>query len=134
MHLNLALSSFIFSDKPFCNYLLVAYYLDTGVWLNLSDCHFKLRFWWISHNSTTIYTNLLGLWFWTGKCLLGILANIPMFKANSRNTRKRCEICSKLERRRYNTRTTSMLSVWWFYCYLWTYFTPFSSASIVDFE
>ena len=27
-----------------------------------------------------------------------------------------------------------LMSFWCFYCYLWTYFTPFSSASIVDFE
>ena len=33
-----------------------------------------------------------------------------------------------------NTRTMSMTSFWCFYCYLWTYFTPFSSASIVNFE
>ena len=39
-------------------------------------------------------------------------ANIYLFKVNNRNTRKRCEICSKL------TIT----------------FTPFSGVSIVDFE
>ena len=29
---------------------------------------------------------------------------------------------------------TSSTSFWYFCCYLWTYFTPFSSVSIVDFE
>ena len=33
-----------------------------------------------------------------------------------------------------NTRTTSLTSFWCFYCSLWTYFTPFSSVLIVDFE
>ena len=39
-------------------------------------------------------------------------ANIYLFKVNNRNTRNRCVICSKLI----------------------TYFAPFSSVSIVDFE
>ena len=42
------------------------------------------------------------------------LANIYLFKVNNRNTRKRCEICSKLT--------------------IKTYFPSFSSVSIVDFE
>ena len=33
-----------------------------------------------------------------------------------------------------NTRTTSLTSFWRFYCLLWTYFTPFTSVSINDFE
>ena len=33
-----------------------------------------------------------------------------------------------------NTRTTSIKSFWCFSCYIWTYFTPFSNVSIVDFE
>ena len=48
----------------------------------------------------------------------GISANIYLFKVNNRNTGKRCEICSKL------TIKTPLLS----------YFPPFSSVSIVDFE
>ena len=31
-----------------------------------------------------------------------------------------------------DTRTTSLTSFWCLYCLLWTYFTPFCSASIVD--
>ena len=27
-----------------------------------------------------------------------------------------------------------MVSFWYLYCHLWTYFTPFSSVSIVNFE
>ena len=32
------------------------------------------------------------------------------------------------------TRTTPMALFWCLYCYLWTYFTPCSSVSIVNFE
>ena len=41
-----------------------------------------------------------------------------MFKANNKNT----------------SWTTTMTSFWCLYCSLWTYFIPFSSVSIVDFE
>ena len=40
-----------------------------------------------------------------------------MFKVNNKNTRK-----------------TSMMSFWCFYCYPVTYFIAFSSVSIVEFE
>ena len=33
-----------------------------------------------------------------------------------------------------NIGTTSVTSLWYFYCSLWTYFTPFSSVFIIDFE
>ena len=33
-----------------------------------------------------------------------------------------------------NSRTTSLTSFRCFYCWLWTYFTPFSSVSIINFE
>ena len=33
-----------------------------------------------------------------------------------------------------DTRTTSLSSFWCLYCYLWTYFSPSSSVSIVDFD
>ena len=33
-----------------------------------------------------------------------------------------------------NIRATSVTLLWCFYCQLWTYFTPFSSAFIIDFE
>ena len=56
-----------------------------------------------------------------------IAATIYLFKVNNRETRKRCEICSKL------TIKTSKRHHWRHYCQLWTYFTPFSSVSIVDF-
>ena len=32
------------------------------------------------------------------------------------------------------TSVTSVMSFWCFCCYLWTYFTPFSFVSIVNFE
>ena len=49
---------------------------------------------------------------------------------NHRKTRKRCEICSTL-----TIKTPDGHDVFWcFYSLLWTYFTPFSSVSIVHFE
>ena len=33
-----------------------------------------------------------------------------------------------------DTTTTPMASFWYLYCWLWTYFIPFSSVSIVNFE
>ena len=45
------------------------------------------------------------------------LAKTHLFKVNNRNTRKRCEICSKLK-----IKTPVK------------YFTPFSSVSMLDFE
>ena len=44
-----------------------------------------------------------------------------MFKVYNRSSRTRCEICSKL---------TIKIPEWYF----WTYFTPCSSVSIVNFE
>ena len=58
--------------------------------------------------------------------------NIYLFKVNNRNTRKKCEIYSKL-----TTKTPErplMTSFMYFYCWLCAHFTSFSSASIVDFE
>ena len=46
--------------------------------------------------------------------------NAPYF-GSFRNTRKRCEICTNL-----TIKTTEQ-------CH-WTYFTPFSTVSVVDFE
>ena len=48
--------------------------------------------------------------------------NICLFKVDNRNTRKTCEICSKLTIKTPGRRQ------------LWKYFTPFSSVSTVDFE
>ena len=53
-------------------------------------------------------------------------ANIYLFNVNNRNTRKRCEICSKLTIQTPERRQTLFL--------LLTYFTYFSSASIINFE
>ena len=50
-----------------------------------------------------------------------------LFKVKNRNTRKMCKICSKLA-------IKAMTSFWCFYCKLWTYFTLFSSVSVVNFE
>ena len=56
-------------------------------------------------------------------------AEIYLFKFNNKNTRKRCEICSKLtikapERRHWHRSSVFIVN-------FWTYFMPFSSVSIV---
>ena len=89
-------------------------------------------------------------WLWACICLLGLNftkyytwnslklnsywfpkwadpANIYLFKLNNWITRKRCEIEFKKKKRK--NRATSFTSFSWFYCYLWTYFTPFSSIA-----
>ena len=48
------------------------------------------------------------------------------FKVNDKSARKNVKQCSKVNYK--YTRT------WCLYCEVWTYFTSFSSASIVDFE
>ena len=61
----------------------------------------------------------------------GYQADIYLLKVNNRNTRTRCEICSKLtikipERRQCRRSGIFILN--------FTYFTPCSSVSIVKFE
>ena len=58
-------------------------------------------------------------------------ANIHFFKANNKNSRKRCELCTKLTMKNQNDVKTSF---WCFLCYIWTCSTRFSSVLIVDFE
>ena len=57
-----------------------------------------------------------------------VQAGIYLLKVNNRYTRTKCEICSKL------TIKMPLASFWYLYCQLWTYFTPCSSVSIVNFE
>ena len=90
-----------------------------------------------AHNMSKIYQHLTQTLHTYAKfseihtyvCVLGV--KIPdgnyMFKVNNRNTRARCEICSKLtikipERRH------------WTHFTLWTHFTPCCSVSTVNFE
>ena len=54
-------------------------------------------------------------------------ANIYLFKVNNRNTSERCEICSKQTIKTPKQRH-------WCGSGVWTYFTPFSSVSVVAFE
>ena len=53
-----------------------------------------------------------------------------MFKVSNRNNRTRWEICQKLTIKTAE-RETLNASLWCLYCYLRTYFTPFSSVSIL---
>ena len=56
-------------------------------------------------------------------------ANVYLFKINSRNTRKKCKICSKLTSWRHS-RCSGVFVV----NFEHNYFTPFSRVSIVVFE
>ena len=58
-------------------------------------------------------------------------ANIYLFKSTIETLRK---VWNMFKGNNKNIRTTSMMSFWCFYWKLWTYFTPFSSVSIVEFE
>ena len=70
-------------------------------------------------SSISFFSSCLNLSIWScGK--FHYTANMYLFKVNSENTRKMCEIC------------TSLITL--FTCLLWTYFTLFCSVSIVDFE
>ena len=61
------------------------------------------------------------------------LANIFLFKVNNRNTRKRCEICSKLTIKTPERRdVTGVVLV--FLLLTLNIFHTFSSVSIVDFK
>ena len=57
-------------------------------------------------------------------------SNINLFKVSNRNTRKRYEKCSKLTKKCQND-VSGLVLVFLFF---WTYFTPFSGVSVVDFE
>ena len=67
-------------------------------------------------------------WFWNREPIRQYPANIYLFKPNNRSSRKMWDICSKLAIKAAERRH------WRFYCWLWTYFTPFSSVSIVEFQ
>ena len=62
--------------------------------------------------------------YWAGKHYF--------FKCNNRNTRNKLWILFKVNSN--ITKTNSMTSFLCLYCYLWTYFVPFSNVPMVDFE
>ena len=60
-------------------------------------------------------------------------AGIYLLKVNNRNTRTRCEICSTLTVKTPERRQSHFI-FWFLYCERWTYLTPCSSVSVVNFE
>ena len=60
-----------------------------------------------------------------------IRANIYLFNVNNRNTRKRCETCSKLTIKKIKNDVSYIVLV--FLLLTWTYFASFCSVSIVHF-
>ena len=70
--------------------------------------------------------------FWLAVFLISFSRNLStmpvgiyLLKVSNRNSRTRCEICSK-----WTIKTT----FWCLYCWLWTYFLPCSIVFIVNFE
>ena len=90
----------------------------------------------ISSLITICFTNFYFLWTiisitkWFLNFQTNKMRSKYMFKVNNRNTKTRYEICSKL------TIKASERHQWrrCFHCQLWTYFTSWSSVSIVNFE
>ena len=80
----------------------------------------------LSKVSSYLYS--LGNDIYTGK---NFSTNIYLFRVNNSNTRKRCEICSKLTIMSLQRRSTVRIVNFGYISYL---FTPFSNVSTVDFE
>ena len=94
----------------------------------LSEYNIKMK---LHYSRSFVSYSFLHLW-----CSLfakKLTANFYLFKVNNGNTRKKCEICSLLTLKTIERRRTGDV-VLVFLLYLWTYFTSFSSAFIVDFE
>ena len=66
--------------------------------------------------------------------LINVYPAIYLLKVNKRSTRAKFEICSKLAIKIPERRHWPLASFWHLYCQFWTYFTPCSSVSIVNFE
>ena len=94
----------------------------------LSEYNIKMK---LHYSRNFVSYSFLHLW-----CSLfakKLTANFYLFKVNNGNTRKKYEICSLLTLKTTERRRTGDV-VLVFLLYLWTYFTSFSSAFIVDFE
>ena len=76
------------------------------------------------------YMTTMNIFLSIGKCIYNPVVNY-MFKVDSRNTRIKCKICSKL---RIKTSERRLASFWYLYCKLWTCFTSCSSVSFVNLE
>ena len=79
-------------------------------------------------NKASAYLYTLGNNIYTGK---NSSKNIYLFLVNNSNTRKRCEICSKLTIKSPQRRSTVFIVNFEHISHL---FTPFSSVSTVGFE
>ena len=105
--------------------MLHNHYEGSNLWLNLVILMFlfnmKAKFQSFSSTCLLMLSEMASLSYWI--CEFQNSVNTEN-KVNNRNTRTRCEICSKLtiktpERRHWQ---------------LWTYFTPCPSVSMADFE
>ena len=104
--------------------LFTGYFYDVFLTLLVTQSRQNMTFYTFSLSILTTYWSQLFMdttqvRFTCSKTIIETLAKKVwnMFKVNNKNTR-----------------TTSLASFWRFYCLLWTYFTPFTSVSINDFE
>ena len=79
-------TDFFFQEKQIEYELVVKYLENLGYWENL------LLFW-MMLNKASAYLYTLGNDIYTGK---NSMTNVYVFIVNNSNTRKRCELCSKL--------------------------------------
>ena len=84
-----------------------------------------------SNSNVTNMCNLSFLIWFISLCLNFIPADNYMFKVRNKKTKTRFEMLKVNNR---DIRTTPMGLLWVSICYLWTYFTPCSSVSIVSSE
>ena len=96
--------------------------------LDIQSWTFK-HFLWVNNRARKIYWCAL-FTVHTGKIHFACALKFYLFKANNRNTRKRCELCSKLTIKTRHWRRSGIFIV----NFEHIYFTSFSSAFIVDFE
>ena len=116
----------IFFQEKWFEYEFVLKYLENlGYWENLI-------LFWMMLNKVSAYLYTLVNDIYTEK---SSSTNIYLFIVNNINTRKRCEICSKLTIKSPQRRSTVFIvnlehisyiyhtyhiSFWWFHCWLWT--------------
>ena len=133
LHCKLSSLRVIFSNhskkhEPFFYLQICSYYFDTprskvfqvtdSVKWSTSLVALLLCIRCILHYNMSPFVKYSG-WLWH------VPANNFLYKANNRNTWRTHIVCSKL---------TSFMLFWCLYCCFQTYFTPFSSVSIIAFE
>ena len=96
--------TFFYLRQKWCSFLPIFWCFRVFLWI------FQLWTLWYRHGSQPAFSGSKTIMQTPGQCLKSIQVN------------------------KKDTRTTSLTSFWWLYCYLWTDFTHCSSIFIVSFE